>query len=70
MHTPTLPNTYTLKTFEKWSKNSQKIIELRTPTYLRHFLLSEILARYLMKKVQINGNNAFNQTAALTVDSC
>ena len=34
-----LPNSYTLKTFEESSKKSQKIIEPRTPTKLRHFFI-------------------------------
>ena len=34
-----LPNSYTLKTFEESSKKSQKIIEPRTATKLRHFFI-------------------------------
>ena len=63
-------NVTLFKSFEKSSKNSQIIIELRTVPYCTIFGLNEIFARYLRKKVEINTNNTFNRTAPLTLTLC
>ena len=59
------PTLYTLKTFEKSCKISQRVIWPRTPTWWSHFWLNEILARKLRKRAGINWKQAVNQAVTL-----